>query len=236
METAEAILNELRSYASESIRRTLLRHGVAEPVWGVKVEHLKKIQKRVKRDYQLALELYESGVYDAMYLAGLIADDQQMTRKDLRKWAKRATSGALWPSTVHWVAAESRFGWELAMEWIDADKEPLNVIGWMTVSSLVAIKDDAELDIETLTTLIQRVESDIHTERNRVRYAMNSFLIAVGCHVKGLTQLAIASGRRIGTVSVDVGQTDCKIPDCLQYIEKARQRGVIGKKRKSAKC
>ena len=32
-------------------------------------------QKRIKMDYQLALDLYETGNYDAMYLAGLIADD-----------------------------------------------------------------------------------------------------------------------------------------------------------------
>jgi hypothetical protein len=36
------------------------------------VEELKKIQKRIKKDYQLALDLYDTGIYDAMYLAGLI--------------------------------------------------------------------------------------------------------------------------------------------------------------------
>ena len=46
---------------------------------------MKKIQKRVKMDYQLALDLYDTGIADAMYLAGLIADDAKMTRKDLQK-------------------------------------------------------------------------------------------------------------------------------------------------------
>jgi hypothetical protein len=48
----------------------------------VKVEELKKIQKQIKKDYQLALDLYDTGVYDAMYLAGLIADDLKMSKKD----------------------------------------------------------------------------------------------------------------------------------------------------------
>ncbi len=65
--------------------------GAKEPCLGVKVEDLKKIQKRVKLDYQLALELYETGIADAMYLAGLIADDAKMTRKDLQKWIEGAT-------------------------------------------------------------------------------------------------------------------------------------------------
>ena len=50
---------------------------------------LKKIQKRVKKDYRLALDLYDTGIYDAMYLAGLIADDAKMTKKDLERWVNK---------------------------------------------------------------------------------------------------------------------------------------------------
>ena len=78
--TARAILDELKPLGSESYKKILMRHGIREPVYGVKIEHLKKIQKRVKKDYQLALDLYDTGVYDAMYLAGLIADERRMTR------------------------------------------------------------------------------------------------------------------------------------------------------------
>ncbi|MFO0977742.1 MAG: hypothetical protein U0996_15170 [Planctomycetaceae bacterium] len=159
-----------------------------------------------------------------------------MTRKDLQKWVKRATSGALWPSTVHWVAAESRIGWELAMEWIDADKEPLNVIGWMTVSSLVAIKDDAELDIETLTTLIQRVESDIHTERNRIRYAMNSFLIAVGCHVKGLINLQSPRGEELAQCLWMSARQTAKYRTASNTSKKPGNEVSSERNAKSAKC
>ena len=41
---------------------------------------------------------------------------------------------------------------------------------------------------------------------------------------------------KIGKVSVDKGDTACKVPFAPEYIEKARKRGTIGKKRKSAKC
>ncbi len=74
---AAEIVQELKSLGSESIKKVLLKHGIAEPLFGVKVEELKKIQKRIKKDYQLALDLYDTGIYDAMYLAGLIADDRQ---------------------------------------------------------------------------------------------------------------------------------------------------------------
>src|SRR6476646_7855449 len=81
--TVQEILAEIKPLGRDSYRKVLFNHGVAEPCYGVKIEELKKIQKRVKMDYQLALDLYETGVYDAMYLAGLIADDAKMTKKDL---------------------------------------------------------------------------------------------------------------------------------------------------------
>src|SRR3978361_372309 len=112
--TASKILEEMKPLAKESYKKVLLKHGISEPVLGVSVEEMKKIQKRVKKDYQLALDLFDTGIYDAMYLAGLIADDLQMTRKDLQRWVERANSPALCGSTVSWVAAESLYGWELA--------------------------------------------------------------------------------------------------------------------------
>jgi 3-methyladenine DNA glycosylase AlkD len=67
--TASEILSELKTLGRDSYKKVLLNHGVREPVFGVKIEEMKKIQKRVKKDYRLALDLYDTGVYDAMYLA-----------------------------------------------------------------------------------------------------------------------------------------------------------------------
>jgi len=234
--TAAEIVKELKPLGSESIKKVLLKHGIQEPLFGVKVEELKKIQKRIKKDYRLALDLYDTGIYDAMYLAGLIADDLKMTREDLQHWADAATCHALCGFTVAWVAAESLHGWDLAREWIDSRKETVAVTGWATLSSLVGIKDDAELDLAELKRLLLRVQKTLPKEPDRVRYAMNGFVIAVGTYVKPLTDLALQTGRKIGSVSVDVGDTSCKVPYAPDYIEKARKKGVVGKKRKTAKC
>src|SRR6185295_8188793 len=123
--TAAEIVEELKPLGSESIKKVLLKHGIKEPLLGVKVEELKKIQKRIKKDYQLALDLYDTGIYDAMYLAGLIADEMKMTKKDLQRWAEKANCDMLCSYTVAWVAAESQHGWDLAREWIDSPKESI---------------------------------------------------------------------------------------------------------------
>jgi hypothetical protein len=233
---AAEIVEELRGLGSEPIRKIHLNHGAKEPVFGVKIEDLKKIQKRVKKDYRLALQLYDTGISDAMYLAGLIADDAQMTKKDLERWVKAASWGMISEYTVAWVAAGSKHGYELALKWIDSKQEQIAVSGWSTLSGIVTTKDDAELDIAELKRLLARVQKTIHQQPDHVRYVMNGFVIAVGASVPALTELALKAADKIGKVEVDMGNTACKVPDARQHIEKVRQRGSLGKKRKSAKC
>lgn len=234
--TAAEIVEELRALGSEGYVRVIRKHGVVDPVFGVKIEDMKKIVKRVGTDYRLALDLYATGIYDAMYLAGLVADDAKMTKKDLRTWVKTATCSPIVEYTVAWVAAGSPHGWELAREWIESPKEIVATAGWATLASLVGITPDEDLDLAELEKLLARVGDTIHDQPNRVRYAMNCFVIAAGCHVAPLTAAAFKAAKAMGAVSVDVGETSCKVPAAADYIRKVEARGTLGKKRKSAKC
>ena len=148
--TAEAIVAELKKFANAQTRKTWMTHGAKEPCLGVKIGDMKKIQKRIKMDYQLALDLYNTGIADAMYLAGLIADDAKMTKKDLEKWIKNASWGAVAEYTVPWVASGSPHGRELALKWIESKNELIAAAGWQTYSSMVAIKPDAERDLDEI--------------------------------------------------------------------------------------
>ena len=234
--TADEIMKQLKPLGTEGYRKILRNHGIPEPLFGVKIEELKKFQKRIKKDHQLALDLYDTGNYDARYLAGLIADESKMTKKDLRNWIKGANCESLSNFTVAWVAAEGPFGRELALEWIDSKEELIAAAGWSTLASIVSIKNDADLNKAELKKLLQRVAKTIHKERNAVRYSMNSFLIALGSYVPDLTENALQSAAKIGTVYVDMGNTSCKVPSAVDYIKKVVDRGTVGKKRKMARC
>jgi hypothetical protein len=235
--TAKQILDELKPLGRESYKRLLFKnYGVQEPCFGVAISELKKFQKRIKKDYQLALDLYDTGNYDAMYLAGLIAADARMTKKDLQRWVEKAYAGSLPGATVPWVTAGSPHGWDVALEWIDLPRELTAAAGWGTLSSLVSIKPDAELDLAELKRLLQRVQKTIHQAPDVVRYPMNSFVIAVGTYVQSLTETAIQTGEKIGPVMADLGNNSCQTPFAPDYIRKVQKRGAIGKKRKTAKC
>lgn len=142
----EEIMQQLQQWGSESTKKVLVKHGAREPFFGVKIEYLKKIQKKAKKNYPLSLELYNTGNSDAMYLAGLIADPMKMTHEDLNDWAEKAYWYMLSEYTVAWVASESRYGSELALQWIDSDKENIASAGWATLASIASIKPDGEMD------------------------------------------------------------------------------------------
>ncbi|OKL38647.1 DNA alkylation repair protein [Pontibacter flavimaris] len=232
--TLTEVMQQLESLGNSSTKNTLLKHGAREPFFGVRVGDLKPLQKKIRKNHALSKELYSTGNSDAMYLAGLIADEKAMTREDLQEWVQKAYWYYLSEHAVAGVAAESDYGWELALQWIESPEESIAAAGWATVIHLLSIKPDEELDLPHLQRLLKRVADTLQQQPNRVRYTMNGFVIAAATFVPQLAEQAKTVARQVGKVQVDMGGTACKVPDALAYIEKVEQR-PRGKK-KTARC
>ncbi len=228
------VLTSLESYGDERTKNTLIKHGAKEPFFGVKVADLKKILKKTKKNHELSLALYQTGNSDAMYLAGLMADEKQISKNDLNRWVKEAYWSYLSEYAVAWIAAETDFGFELGLDWIRSDTETIAAAGWSTLSNYASVNN--ELNVEMYSSLLGQVENNIKNAKNRVKYTMNGFVIAVGSFIPELTNRAKQTADQIGKVTVYMGKTSCKVPLAKDYIEKIETRGTIGKKRKSARC
>ena len=234
--TTEEILKQLEEFSDENTKRTLMKHGAKEPFFGVKVADLKKILKKTKKNHELSLELFRTGNSDAMYLAGLMADEKKITEEQLDEWVDQAYWYYLSEYAVAWVAAETYFGFKIGLKWIDSKEERIASAGWSTLAYYAGVKDDAELDIETYSNLLDRVVSEIYTAENRVRYTMNGFVIAVGSYITDLTEKSKQIAAIIGKIDVEMGGTACKVPIATDYIQKIIDKGNQGKKRKTARC
>ncbi|MGG4553274.1 DNA alkylation repair protein [Paenibacillus humicus] len=234
--TLAEVMTKLEELGTEQTKKTFMRHGAKEPLFGVKVGDLKKLVKQVSKDQGLALALYDTGNSDAMYLAGLSINPQMMTLPQLKHWVKQANWYMLAEYTVAGAAAESPYALKLAREWMRSDNEMIATCGWSTYANYVSITPDDQLDLEEIRTLLRLIESTIHEEQNRVRYTMNMFVIIAGSYVTGLYDEAIAVAESIGKVHVNVGQTACKVPLAADYIRKVAQRGKLGIKKKTCIC
>jgi hypothetical protein len=174
---------------------------------------------------------------DAMYLAGLVADGSQLNEKQLQAWAEGAAGMRMISEyIVPWVTVENSQARDLAIEWVKSKKEHVATSGWCTYAGLVATKADASLDLTEIEQLLGTVVKEISKAQNRVRYTMNGFVIAVGTYVKPLLKQAKAAAKQIGAVSVEMGDTACKVPLATASIAKIEVAGRVGQKRKTIRC
>ena len=222
MNTVAQVMKELKKKGNPLRIKAYGPHGAPSDLFGVSVADLKVIAKRIKGKQELALGLYETGNADAMYLAGLVADGSQMTKRQLDSWAKKASWQMISEYTVPGVATESKHGHDLAMKWIQSKKESVASSGWCTYAGVVTVTPDDELDLAEIKTLLKRVEKEIGAAPNRVRYTMNGFVIAVGGAVLPLNKQAKATAKKLGKVDVDMHGTSCKVPLATEYIEIGR--------------
>lgn len=215
-------LRQLESLGTEQNRKTYRRHGAGENLYGVSWADLGKLQKKIKKDHALAVELWATGNHDARILATMIADPKTMTSEDLDAWAA-SLSNYIETDAFSKLAAGSPLIREKIDRWTEADHEWIESAGWSLLAHL-SMGKDGDLPDDFYQRYLAVIEKDIHNRKNRVRHAMNSALIAIGIRNETLTKKATAAAARIGKVEVDHGETGCKTPDAAEYIQKVLAR------------
>lgn len=215
--TAQSILQELEALGTEQNRKIYGKHGVSDPSFGVSYANFDKLQKRIKKNHALALELWASGNHDARILAMRIVDPQQITAADVEQWAQALNNYTL-TDAVAGAAANAPIDPATITAWTYAEDEWLSRIGWRMVASLATGNNDLSDDF--FMPFLERIAADIHQCKNRVREAMNGALISIGTRNPDMERSCIEVAETIGKVYVDHGQTGCKTPDAASYILK----------------
>lgn len=224
MTLAEA-MKTLEKAGSEQTRKTYRRHGAQEPMFGVSFATLKALVKKIGVDHELALALLETKNHDARMLAIKIADPARMKPAELDRLARHNTR--MCGGYVAMLAAEGPHGASKAKEWLASSDPVVRASGW-TLAGFVSTADETTPDAWFLDRLAQ-IEKSIHTVSNAEREAMNRAVITIGGRNLALKKAAIATAKRIGKVEVDHGDTDCKTPDAVAYIEKTWAHAVAKK-------
>jgi 3-methyladenine DNA glycosylase AlkD len=187
----------------------------------VSVANLKALNKKIKVNHELAQKLWATGNHDARNLATMTADPKQADAALLEKWVHDLDNYVI-TDAFSAFAAKTRFAREKMEVWTTSKEEWIGTAGWNLLTHL-AMSDKSLPDayFEKYLPIIQR---DIHSSKNRVRYAMNGALIAIGMRSAALEQKAISTAQAIGEVYVDHGETNCETPDAASYIQKANAR------------
>jgi 3-methyladenine DNA glycosylase AlkD len=223
------VMDRLHALGTEQNRKTYRRHGAAGELFGVSFANLNKLKKEIRTDHALARELWATGNYDARHLAIMLADPGAATEKELNSWVKDIGDYGVASCFSGFVAATPHARSRMEA-WTGSAAEFVGQTGWDTLARMAM--NDAALPDEYFERYLGTIEERIRTAKNRVRYSMNGALIAIGIRNEALRKKALAAARRIGKVTVDHGETECRTPEAGLYIEKAWAR----KKAKRACC
>lgn len=218
----EDILATFKTRGKPQTAAIYKRHGCGDNVYGVLTSEITKIKKQVKVDHALAAELWNTGNAEARILALLIADPARMSRADADALVKdgpvRFLGGYLSDLLARGPSADATM-----RAWMKSKEECQREIGYGILG--VRLRDHPEsISDEDAKKILATIEKEIHRSPNWVRYAMNGALISIGVYKPALRKEAIEVAGRVGKVEVDHGETNCKTPDAVSYIEKASKR------------
>jgi len=232
----EKVMKELEELGKERTKKTYMRNGAREPLFGVATGAMKPIAKKIKINQALAEELYATGNYDAMYFAGVIADPKNMTEEDFERWINGAYFYMISDYVVAVTLAETEIAQTVADKWIASGEELKMSAGWSCYCWLLGNRPDTEFDSIKIENMLKQIENTIHESPERTKSAMNNFVYTVGVSFIPLHEKAVETAKVIGLVEIRKDNNKKSILNANESIQKEIDRGKLGFKRKYVRC
>jgi 3-methyladenine DNA glycosylase AlkD len=198
--TVAETLKELESLGSPANVAGMERFGiVTAKSFGLTAPVLKQfareVKKRTKDRHTLALDLWETGVYDARAVAFLIDDPKCVTQEQMDAWARDFDNWATVDGTCSYLFCRTPFAYEKAFEWAETKPEFIKRAGFSLMAYL-AVHDKKAPD-KQLAAFLPVIEKHSDDERNFVKKAVNWALRQIGKRNLDLNRLAVETAERI---------------------------------------
>ncbi len=229
------ILEQLNFLGNERTKKHYVSHGAKEPVFGCTISSMKPLFKQLKFNQTLADQLFDTGNYDAMYLAGMIAEPNKMTHADFDRWIEKAYFYMISDFIVSVTLAEADIGEEVANRWIDSDKELTVSAGWKAYEWMLGTRKNESFNATRLRELIEMIPIRFDKQPSRVQSSMIDFLQAVAISFPLLHEEAIEAAKKIGKREIQL-ENKIRMVDPYTSITDEVSKGRLGFKRKHVRC
>jgi 3-methyladenine DNA glycosylase AlkD len=205
----------------------MARYGiVARHAFGVSVGTLRTLARRLGKDHALALELWDTGWYEARLLAALVDDPERVTRRQMNAWAAGLENWADCDTVCFHLFDRTPFAFEKARQWAASPREFVKRAAFALMAS-VALHDKLAPDKSFLAFLpiIERAASD---ERNFVKKGVNWALRSIGRRNPALNAAALVTARRLARSKKAACRWVGK--DALRELESPKVRARLARK------
>ncbi|PFG31243.1 3-methyladenine DNA glycosylase AlkD [Paramicrobacterium agarici] len=160
---------------------------------GINLTALRSIAKRLKKQPELARELWATHETGLQLLAVLISSPRQYDSAQLDRMLREARAPKVREWFVNYVAKKSPHAEELRVSWLGADDPLVRSAGWALTSDRV-VKNPDGID---LRGLLDAIELSMKTAPDPLQWQMNACLAQIGImHPEHRTR-AITIGERL---------------------------------------
>jgi 3-methyladenine DNA glycosylase AlkD len=216
--TAAEIISELRRRGSPTDVEGQRRFGITPRIeqLGVRMELLRDIARAHRRQHALALELWESRIYDARQLAALVNDPKQVTREQMEAWVLEFDNWATCDNACIHLFRKTPHAFACARAWVRREEEFVKRAGFAMLATLtVEAKKEPDESFLAFLPEIRRASGD---SRNFVKKAVNWALRQIGKRNPACRLAAIAEAKHI--LSLDTPSARWIARDALRELEK----------------
>ena len=223
------ILKENRDPRGEANWKKLENTGGLSS-YGIGLTKLRAIAKKVGRDHELALKLWNEKNHDAKVVALLIDDPKQLTREQMESQVDGAGVGMLSHvlSSCDATLPKSPIAFEIAKDWMKSKDPTRRSCGYGLVYELAKDKKDKRLTDEFFLECLEKIAKTIAKEENWVRVAMGGALMSIGKRNKKLNSAAIKVAKPIGPIHFSDGDKKCEPMDIMKHLTSDYIRTKLG--------
>ena len=192
-----SILTTLFSKANPKNVEEMKKYGIksTKNVLGVSSKYLFELAKNLGTDHALALELWQTGIYEARILAALIADPKLITKPLMNRWVRNFDNWAICDGVCLHCFRETKYAHDVIAGWVRKKAEFVRRAGFSMMATLTVShkKADDAVFLKYLP-LIKKYSTD---ERNYVKKAVNWALRTIGKRSSKLNAAAIKTAKEI---------------------------------------
>jgi 3-methyladenine DNA glycosylase AlkD len=196
MATLDEALAMINSHAHPEQLDGMARFGlVGEERLGLSVPEMRGIAKQLKRDHDLALKLWDTGIPEAMMVASMIADPRLLTEAQMDDWAQDFMAWDVCDQVCGNLFDKSPLAWKKPAGWADRDEEFVKRAAFALMACLAwHDKTAADEQFMPFLPIIVQGSSD---PRNFVKKAVSWALRNIGKRNLALNGAAIQTAREI---------------------------------------
>ena len=196
MPTVDDALSLLRQHAQPGALEAMARFGMdVDKRLGVSVGDIRKTARILRRDHDLALALWDTGIPDAQILAGIVADPTKLSSRQMDAWVRTMRSWDVCDGACLNAFVRSPLAWQKVREWAPRQAEFTRRAGYALLATLAV--HDKEAPDDRFIEALPLIEAASDDDRNFVKKAVNWALRNIGKRNAALNAQAIACAQRI---------------------------------------